>query len=147
MKLKSINKFCDASTPIYPTSHFTWGEATKDLTRKPEDLMKAGKLFCDAETIEQNIIKTAKYLDDVRDILGGHPLLVTSWYRPQKVNKAVGGGKNSQHLYGLAVDFYSNYISPTEIYQRLEGWHGSKGGIAKYYNFVHLDLRGYRARW
>lgn len=139
--------FVEKHTPIYPGSNFTWGEATKKLSRPIQDLIQAHKLVTSDREIETNIIKVAKYLDKVRNILDDRPLHITSWYRPLHINKRVGGSSNSQHLYGLAVDFKSNYFSPADIYQRLEGWHGNNGGLAKYYKFVHLDLRGYRARW
>lgn len=42
-------------------------------------------------------------LDPVRE-MWGQPLYVTSGYRCAKLNKLVGGAKNSQHLYGEAAD-------------------------------------------
>ncbi len=147
MKLITTNSFCDANTPICKNGNFSWGEATKNLSRIPENLIIDGRMACSQEGIELNIIRLAQYMDKVRACLGNHPLIVTSWYRPAKENKRVGGAKNSQHLYGLAVDFKSNYLSPANIYQVLDQWHGHKGGLGKYYKFVHLDLRGYKARW
>lgn len=44
-----------------------------------------------------------KLLDPIRE-LWGKPLRVTSGYRCKKLNKAVGGAKNSQHLRGEAAD-------------------------------------------
>ena len=48
---------------------------------------------------------TARCMEDVRDLLGGNPILVSSAYRSPEVNKAVGGSANSQHTKGEAVDF------------------------------------------
>ena len=128
----------DRDTPILAGSNFSWGEATKGLKRIPQDLFLNNKLICSSQEIEQNIIKLAKYLDNVRDILGNRPLIVTSWYRPKHINSRVGGSTNSQHLYGHAVDFYCNYLSPSEIYGRLDGWHGTKGGLAKYFTWAFI---------
>ena len=36
----------------------------------------------------------------------GKPVTITSGYRPSEFNKSVGGGKNSAHLYCLAVDLH-----------------------------------------
>lgn len=55
-------------------------------------------------TERDNIVKTALRLEAVRQILGS-PLTVTSWMRPEKYNRIIGGAPNSMHKYGLAVDF------------------------------------------
>ena len=44
-------------------------------------------------------------LDPVRERLG-KAVIVTSGYRPPKLNKAVGGASNSNHLYGHAADIH-----------------------------------------
>jgi hypothetical protein len=48
---------------------------------------------------------TARCMEDVRDLLGGKPVLVSSAYRSPELNAAIGGSKNSQHMSGEAVDF------------------------------------------
>lgn len=136
----------DKNTPIYPGSFFSWKEATKDLTRPLQDLVINNKLILSSLQIEQNIIATAKQLDQYRALLGNRPLSVNSWYRPVHINSRVGGGKNSRHLYGDAVDITSNYLSPQAIYKLLDKIH-MDGGLSKYHNFVHVDFRGEIARW
>jgi len=42
-------------------------------------------------------------LQPLRDAVG-HPIQITSGYRSPKVNKAVGGAKKSDHLFGYAAD-------------------------------------------
>lgn len=133
-------------TPIYPGSNFTWGEATKDCTRKLEDLVIGGKVQVTAIAIEQKIIQTAKNLDLDRATLGNHPVIINSWYRPKVVNRSVGGSKFSRHQYGDAVDMRSTVLTPRQIYNKLEPTH-SKGGMCCYNNFVHKDDRGWRSRW
>lgn len=143
----SNNTTVAKNTPIYVGANFTWGEATKNLTRLPQDLIINGKLIISAKQIERNIIATAKYLDDVRSILGDRPMIVTSWYRPPHINRRVGGSVWSRHQFGDAVDFRSNYHHPHQIYKLLNNWHGNKGGLGRYYSFTHVDLRGSKARW
>lgn len=53
-------------------------------------------------------------LDPVREKLG-KPIVVTSGYRPPKLNKAVGGSKTSNHLYGCAADIHTGNNSTDNI--------------------------------
>ena len=53
--------------------------------------------------IMDNIIHTMECLDDIRDRYG-KPLYITSGYRCEELNKAVGGVKTSQHVTGEACD-------------------------------------------
>ncbi|BAU65660.1 hypothetical protein STA3757_30490 [Stanieria sp. NIES-3757] len=143
MKLPS-GKTVNPSTPIYDNSAFTWGEATKNCTRKLEDLIIDSKLVLSARQLESNIIKCAQQLDLYRAALGGRPIIVNSWYRPVAVNNSVGGAKWSQHLCGLAADIRSNYYHSHKIYQLLDLAH--YGGLGRYFSFVHVDL-GKNRRW
>ncbi len=144
MQLPS-GKLVNNSTPIYSGSNFTWGEATEKCTRHIQDLIIDNKLIVSAIEIERTIVATAKQLDTIRGQLGSRPIWVNSWYRPQHINKRVGGSKWSRHQYGDAVDIRSNYHLPQAIYKLLNQNHD--GGLGKYYSFVHVDWRGVQARW
>jgi hypothetical protein len=118
--------------PIYPGSHFTWSEATKNATRIPE-----------SATIVANIIKQAKELDKLRAHLGV-PLMVTSYYRDPRTNAAVGGASQSSHLTGLATDIYSPSMSAHALQAKvLQFW--KAGGIGKgaAKGFVHVSSDGW----
>ena len=143
MKLSS-GELVYPSTPIYPNSNFTWGEATRNCTRQPYDLIIDGVLLCSAVSIEANIINTAKKLDEIRAVLGNRPLWVNSWYRPPIINRRVGGSKHSRHQHGDAVDIRSDYFLPRHIFGKLRK---HQGGLSCYKTFVHIDWRGYKARW
>lgn len=83
-----------AKPAIYLSQHFTLAE----LTRTSRDLDNTPSL----EALE-NLKKLSMDLEVIRAQFG--PLQITSGYRSQQVNNAVGGAKNSAHLYGAAVDF------------------------------------------
>jgi zinc D-Ala-D-Ala carboxypeptidase len=85
------------TNPIYNGSHFTWGEATRNGERMPEQTNFDGVIIPAAQ-ITSNIIKIAKELDQIRSEFGDRPITVTSWLRPPAVNKAVNGARRSQHL-------------------------------------------------
>jgi hypothetical protein len=118
--------------PIYPGSHFTWSEATREATRIPENA-----------AIVSNIIKQAKELDKLREHLGV-PLMVTSYYRDPRTNAAVGGASQSSHLTGLATDIYSPSMSAHALQAKvLQFW--KAGGIGKgaAKGFVHVSSDGW----
>ena len=125
-----------AGNPVHPGGHFNWGEFTKNLSRVPQN-----------EIVINQIARLAYYLEDIRSLFGNPTIIINSGYRPPAINSAVGGASNSQHLYGAAADIVVSGIKPSEVYIRLNSWHGSKGGLASSSSFTHVDLRGYRARW
>jgi hypothetical protein len=88
-------------------------------------------------------------LEDIRKRAGDQPLHVTSGYRPPAYNRKVGGVSNSAHIDGLAADIYSDYISVDDLYEICDAVIGDRGGVGYYQpqGFIHVDLRGYRARW
>lgn len=49
--------------------------------------------------------RLAELMEQVRDVLGGVPVLISSGYRSAALNAAVGGSATSAHLLGLAADF------------------------------------------
>ncbi len=116
--------------------HFTWGEATHNGTRIPEQ-----------KSVVYGIVRIAQALEEIRQLYGGRAITITSWYRPRAINAAVGGASLSRHLQGDAVDFTITGIHPYDVYKRLDSWWGSRGGLASSSVFTHIDTRGYRARW
>lgn len=59
-------------------------------------------------------------LDPIRAVVG--PVRITSGYRCEDLNKAIGGAENSRHIYGLAADFkVKNFLSHqlVELIRRL----------------------------
>lgn len=56
--------------------------------------------------------RTAQLLEEVRTLLGGRPVLVSSGYRSPAVNRAVGGAQNSAHMLGCAADFSCPSFGP-----------------------------------
>jgi putative chitinase len=136
----------DASTIFYkPGDAINWlngpGRISKhfivsEVTQKdPRRIPKRGSRE------EAAILRLALELDKVREAWG-KPLVVTSWYRPPAVNKAVGGVRDSRHISGMAVDIAP--IDPSQIYEFQRWidarWYGALGYGARK-GFVHLDMR------
>lgn len=113
------------------SEYFTVGEVTqRDSQRIPE-----GQVI-------QNVLKLALELDKIREAWG-HPLGVTSWYRPKHINQAVGGSVYSQHIQGHAADIYP-MSGGTDL--DFQDWLDSRWedalGYGAHRGFVHVDLRG-----
>jgi len=124
------------SEPILPNGHFYWREALHNGERIPQ-----------SKAHVENILALARRLEEVRDRLGGFPMTVTSWYRPEPWNSRAGGVPNSRHTVGQAVDFLRPGLTGRQMAARLRDWPGGMGVYASYPNLLHLDIRPYRSRW
>lgn len=95
--------------------HFTLAEMTvSDTARK---LRLSNRPSGDAL---ENLKRTAECMEAVRSLLSDVPVIVTSAYRSPRVNEAVGGVPNSDHMLGHAVDFTApGYGSPYLVVARI----------------------------
>lgn len=72
---------------------------------------------------------------------------INSAFRTATRNKAVGGAKYSQHLYGTAADIVVTGVSPLKVAEYAETLLPNKGGIGRYSTFTHVDVRETKSRW
>lgn len=88
-------------------------------------------------------------LEEIRRRLGGRPITIHSGYRPPGYNARVGGAPHSTHLNGLAADISAVETSTARLYEVADQVIGEGGGVGYYpqQEFVHIDVRGSRARW
>jgi uncharacterized protein YcbK (DUF882 family) len=63
----------------------------------------------------QNLVRLANFLEEVKKVLGGKPIMINSAYRGPEVNKHVGGQKASQHLVGCAADIRVPGMTPDQV--------------------------------
>ena len=61
--------------------------------------------------VEDNLRLLVEHLLDPLRELYGKPIIIGSGFRNEKVNKLVGGVKNSQHKSGCAADLHTGSIS------------------------------------
>ncbi|HEY9624557.1 MAG TPA: DUF882 domain-containing protein [Crinalium sp.] len=134
--LVGYSKTAYLNQPIVSGGSFTWAEATKNGTRIPK-----------TRKIVDNMIALATALERPRNQIG-RPFQITSWYRPPEVNRNTpGSAKNSQHMYGKAIDFKVAGMTPRQIQQALEWWPGGMGTYPRGNGgWNHLDI-GPRRRW
>ena len=69
--------------------------------------------FPDPEEMDNLHMLAEKILQPLRDAWQ-RPIVVSSGYRSPALNKALGGARNSQHLYGEAADIQSATRSPED---------------------------------
>ena len=94
----------------------------------------------------------AQFVQKARDHFG-RPPIITSGYRPAKINAQVGGASRSEHLYDAkdtgAVDFYLDGLSVKALQDWADKqWPYSLGyGAPK--GFIHIGMRPGkpRVRW
>jgi hypothetical protein len=89
------------------TTHFTLEELThtdhREFLNEPNELEKA------------NLMRLAVFLEQVKTVLGGKPIMVNSGFRSKQVNDAVGSSDRSQHRVGCACDFRVPNMTPDEV--------------------------------
>jgi hypothetical protein len=89
------------------TEHFTLAELTYTDHRE-FDNMPNGQEF-------DNLKRLAAFLEEVKTVLGGKPIMVNSAFRSKQVNDAVGSKDSSQHRIGCAADIRVPAMTPNEV--------------------------------
>lgn len=118
----------------FPMSEWRW----KNFSPQEMACRGTGKLMIDPKAMDK--------LQALRDLLG-RPLIVNSAYRSPEHNKAVGGAKNSFHMKANAYDVRMDNHDPAEYIDAAIAVGFTGIGTYPKQNFVHVDDRGYEARW
>ena len=89
------------------TPHFSLAELTRTdhrtLDNTPDPIALA------------NLQRLAEFLERVREVLGGKPVMVNSAFRSKAVNDAVGSSDRSQHRLGCAADIRVPGMTPDAV--------------------------------
>jgi len=89
------------------TEHFTLKELThtdhREFSNEPNE----------SET--ENLKRLAAFLEQVKTVLGGKPVMVNSAFRSKAVNDAVGSKDTSQHRIGCAADIRVPGMTPDQV--------------------------------
>jgi putative chitinase len=62
-----------------------------------------------------NLVRLANFLEVVKAVLGGKPIVINSAFRSAQVNAAVGSKDSSQHRTGCAADIRVPGMTPDEV--------------------------------
>lgn len=146
---KAAKAFQEAEwlTPDGVVGKNTWDALDKpgQITHFKKDEFRCkhcGKL--PAQGIDRRLVLM---LEKLREMIGNKPIVITSGYRCPANNKAVGGAGHSQHMYGKAVDILVKGMSPRELEKYCDKLFANDGVGLGGSTIVHVDTRGFRARW
>ena len=89
------------------TPHFTLEELTHTDHREFDNTPNENELA--------NLQRLAKFLENIKTVLGGKPIMVNSAFRSKKVNDAVGSKDTSQHRLGCAADIRVPGMTTDEV--------------------------------
>jgi len=89
------------------SEHFTYEELTHTDHREFDNTPNADELA--------NLKRLASFLEQVKTVLGGKPVMVNSAFRCKQVNDAVGSKDTSQHRIGCAADIRVPNMTPDEV--------------------------------
>jgi len=90
-------------------------------------------------------IVLCSFLEKARAAFGNKPIVITSGYRPPKVNASVGGASRSEHLYDApdtgAVDFYIDGVNIYDLQEWCKAHWPFSLGLGAPKGFVHCGIR------
>jgi len=89
------------------TPHFTLEELTHTDHREFDNTPNDAEL--------DNLVRLADFLEQVKAVLGGKPIMINSAFRCKQVNDAVGSKDTSQHRIGCAADLRVPGMTPDQV--------------------------------
>jgi len=89
------------------SEHFSLEELTHTDHREYDNTPNDAEL--------ENLKRLAAFLEEVKQTLGGRPIMVNSAFRSKQVNDAVGSRDTSQHRIGCAVDIRVPELTPDQV--------------------------------
>jgi len=128
------------------TKHFTLDELCASATAKARGIQNKPN----AQQIIALVYLTCYVLEPLRDAMN-EPIPISSGFRCEQLNRAVGGVSNSQHMRGQAADLciggdlekgkrWFNWIKNNLKFDQLIWEHSRSGTYWVHVSFVHPDL-------
>ena len=93
------------------TEHFTLAELTTTSHRQFDNTPNEAELA--------NLQKLAEFLEEVKALLDGKPIMINSAFRSKQVNDSVGSKDSSFHRSGSAADFRVPGMTPDAVVRAL----------------------------
>lgn len=93
-------------------THTDHRELDNEPTSQEKCIIDGKEVLIDAKT---NLTRLAAFLEEVKKVLGGKPIIVNSAFRSEAVNSAVGSKNTSDHRRGCAADIRVPGMTPDEV--------------------------------
>jgi uncharacterized protein YcbK (DUF882 family) len=115
------------------SEHFTLDELTHTDHRQFDNTPNASEMA--------NLVRLAAFLEEVKTVLGGKPIMVNSAFRSKQVNDAVGSRDTSQHRIGCAADIRVPGMTPDEVVKAvIESEIGYDQIIREFDRWTHISV-------
>jgi uncharacterized protein YcbK (DUF882 family) len=115
------------------SEHFTLEELTHTDHREFDNTPN--------ETETSNLQRLALFLEEVKTVLEGRPIMVNSAFRSKQVNDAVGSKDSSQHRIGCAADIRVPGMTPDEVVKAvIASGIGYDQVIREFNSWTHISI-------
>ena len=113
-------------------------EASQEATRRGIDNSLP-------DTLMTNAILLGGWLQELRNMLCKHygrdiPITISSGYRSPKLNKAIGGSKNSHHMQCVAADIRASGLTPQQLFDLIGDNMQFDQCIQEFDSWVHVSI-------
>ena len=120
------------------SEHFTFEELTHTDHREFDNTPNEQEL--------ENLKRLAAFLEEVKSVLGGKPIMVNSAFRSKQVNDAVGSKDSSQHRLGCAADIRVPTMTPDQVVQAVIASNlGYDQVIREFDRWTHVSIPNHTA--
>ena len=121
------------------SEHFTLEELTHTDHREFDNTPNASEIA--------NLTRLAAFLEQVKTVLGGKPIMVNSAFRSKAVNDAVGSKDTSQHRVGCAADLRIPSMTPDQVVKAIIASDlGYDQVIREFDRWTHISIPNEAAR-
>ena len=99
------------------TEHFSLNELTASQEATRHNINNTP-----SEKVVENLRMLATLLEQVRELLGGNSIRISSGYRSLALNRHIGSSHTSAHIFGYAADFTCPaFGTPLEVAKKIAG--------------------------
>ena len=117
------------------SEHFSIDELTASQTATRKGISNKP-----SEAVVENLRMLAALLEQVRELLGGHSIRISSGYRSLALNRHIGSSHTSAHIFGYAADFTCpSFGTPLEVAKEIAESNLKFDQLIFEQNWIHIS--------